>query len=85
MFDPKQFTVGVLNATLDVSALVLVGASAFLGLEVVLSPFMWSWVLVGVSAFLGLEMFLSPFMWRWVLVGPTSKGRLPQRRETFFR
>ena len=29
---PKQFTVGVLNATLDLAALVLVGVAAFLGL-----------------------------------------------------
>ena len=35
---PKQFTVGVLNATLDLAALVLVGVVAFLGSEVVLSP-----------------------------------------------
>ena len=35
----KQFTVGVLNATLDLAALVLVGVAAFLGSEVVLAPF----------------------------------------------
>ena len=35
---PKQFTVGVLNATLDLAALVLVGVVGFLGSEVVLSP-----------------------------------------------
>ena len=34
----KQFTVGVLNATLDLAALVLVGVVGFLGSEVVLSP-----------------------------------------------
>ena len=34
----KQFTVGVLNATLDLAALVLVGVVSFLGSEVVLSP-----------------------------------------------
>ena len=37
-FFPKQFTVGVLNATLDLAALVLVGVVGFLGSEVVLSP-----------------------------------------------
>ena len=35
---PKQFTVGVLNATLDLAALVLVGVAAFLGSEAVLAP-----------------------------------------------
>ena len=35
---PKQFTVGVLNATVDLAALVLVGVAAFLGSQVVLSP-----------------------------------------------
>ena len=34
---PKQFTVGVLNATVDLAALVLVGVAAFLGSQVVLS------------------------------------------------
>ena len=38
LFFPKQFTVGVLNATLDLAALVLVGVVGFLGSEVVLSP-----------------------------------------------
>ena len=38
MFFPKQLTVGVLNATLDLAALVLVGVVGFLGSEVVLSP-----------------------------------------------
>ena len=39
-FFPEQFTVGVLNATLDLAALVLVGvAAAFLSSEVVLAPF----------------------------------------------
>ena len=37
-FFRKQFTVGVLNATLDLAALVLVGVVGFLGSEVVLSP-----------------------------------------------
>ena len=57
---PKQFTVGVLNATLDLAALVLVSVVGFLGPEVVLppvvshclrlSPFMWGGlVLVGVG------------------------------------
>ena len=35
---PKQLTVGVLDATLDLAALVLVGVVGFLGSEVVLSP-----------------------------------------------
>ena len=38
IFFPKQLTVGVLNATLDLAALVLVGVVGFLGSEVVLSP-----------------------------------------------
>ena len=38
MFFPKQFPVGVLNATLDLAALVLVGVVGFWGSEVVLSP-----------------------------------------------
>ena len=56
-FFPKQFTVGVLNATLDLAALVLVGVVGFLGSEVVLSPVVsgclpscGGWVLVGVAA-----------------------------------
>ena len=36
---PKQFTVGVLYATLELAALVLVGVATFLGSEVVLAPF----------------------------------------------
>ena len=66
-FFPKQFTVGVLNATLDLAALVLVGVVGFLGSEVVLSlvvsgclPSCGRWVLVGVAAFLGSEVVLSP-------------------------
>ena len=65
-FFPKQFTVGVLNATLDLAALVLVGVVGFLGSEVVLSPVVSSclpsyggWVLVGVATFLGSEMVVS--------------------------
>ena len=82
IFFPKQFTVGVLNATLDLAALVLVGVVGFLGSEVVsrclpLSPVVCGgWVLVGVAAFLGSEVVLSPVVsgylpwcaW-WVLVG----------------
>ena len=34
-----MFTVAVLNATLDLAALVLVGVAAFLGSDVVLAPF----------------------------------------------
>ena len=59
--------VGVLNATLDLAALVLVGVVGFLGSEVVLSPVVsgclpscGGWVLVGVAAFLGSEVVLSP-------------------------
>ena len=65
-FFPKQFTVGVLNATLDLAALVLVGVVGFLGSEVVLSPVVsgclpsyGGWVLVGVAAFLGSGMVVS--------------------------
>ena len=39
MFFRKQFTVGVLTATSDLAALVLVGVAAFFGSEVVLAPF----------------------------------------------
>ena len=39
IFFPKQFAVGVLNATLNLAALVLVGVAAFLGSEVVLATF----------------------------------------------
>ena len=60
-FFPKQLTVGVLNATLDLAALVLVGVVGFLGSEVVLSPI--------VSHCLRL----SPFMWG---VGVGWCGRL---------
>ena len=56
-FFPKQFTVGVLNATLDLAALVSVGVVGFLVSEVVLSPVVSGclpsyagWVLVGVAA-----------------------------------
>ena len=65
-FFPKQFTVGVLNATLDLAASVLVGVVGFVGSEVVLSPVVsgflpsyGGWVLVGVAAFLGSEMVVS--------------------------
>ena len=67
LYFPKQFTVGVLNATLDLAALVLVGVVGFLGSEVVLSPVVsgclpscGGWVLVGVAAILGSEVVLSP-------------------------
>ena len=82
-FFPKQFTVGVLNATLDLAALVLVGVVGFLGSEVVLFPVVsgclpsyGGWVLVGVAAFLGSEVVLPPGVsgclpscGGWVLVG----------------
>ena len=60
-YKTEQFTVGVLNATLDLAALVLVGAVGFLGSEMVLSPV--------VSHCLRL----SPFMWG---VGVGWCGRL---------
>ena len=92
-FFPKQFTVGVLNATLDLAALVLVGVVGFLGSEVVLSPVVShclplcrGWVLVGVAAFLGSEVVLSPVVsgclpscGGWVLVGVAAS------RTTIFR
>ena len=82
-FFPKQFTVGVLNATLDLAALLSVGVVGFLGSEVVLSPVVsgclpscGGWVLVGVVGFLGSEVVLSPVVsgclpscGGWVLVG----------------
>ena len=46
---PKQFTVGVLNAAVDLAALVLVGVAAFFGSEVVLAPFGSLHVGVGVG------------------------------------
>ena len=64
MFFPKQFTVGVLNATWDLAALVLVGVVGFLGSEVVLSPV--------VSHCLPLSPIVSgclPLCGGWVLVG----------------
>ena len=83
---PKQFTVGVLNATLDLAALVLVGVVGFLGSEVVLSPVVsgclpscGGWVLVGAAAILGSEVVLSPVVsgclpscGGWVLVGAAA-------------
>ena len=83
LFFPKQLPVGVLNATLDLAALVLVGVVGFLGSEVVLSPVVsgclpscGGWVLVGVLGFLGSEVVLSPVVsgclpscGGWVLVG----------------
>ena len=60
-------TVGVLTATLDLAAMVLVGVVGFLGSEVVLSPIVsgclfscGGWVLVGVAAFLGSEWSCLP-------------------------
>ena len=52
---PKQFTVGVLNATLDLAALVLFGVAVFFASEMVLAPlapFMSGWVLVGVAGYM---------------------------------
>jgi len=63
-FFPKQLTVGVLNATFDLAALVLVGVVGFLGSEVVLSPV--------VSHCLPLSPIVSgclPLCGGWVLVG----------------
>ena len=77
---PKQFIVGVLNATLDQAASAYVCVAGLLGSEMVLSPivslwlplasFMGRWVLVGAAAFLDFEMVLkTPFMWGRVLLG----------------
>ena len=82
VFFPKQFTVGVLNATLDLAALVLVGVVGLLGSEwscLPLSPVVSLHVGGGcwcVAAFLGSEVVLSPVVSGclpscgvWVLVG----------------
>ena len=80
-FFPKQFTVGVLNATLDLAALVLVGVVGFLGSEVVLSavvsrclPSCGGWVLVGVVGFLGSEVVLSPVVSHCLRLSPFMWG-----------
>ena len=77
----KQFTVGVLNATLDLAALVLVGVVGFLGSEVVLSavvsrclPSCGGWVLVGVVGFLGSEVVLSPVVSHCLRLSPFMWG-----------
>ena len=82
-FFPKQFTVGVLNATLDVAALVLVGVVGFLGFEVVLSPVVSGCLpscggrgVVGVAAFLGSEVILSPVVSLYLGVGVGWCGRI---------
>ena len=81
MFFPKQFTVGVLNATLNLAALVLVGVVGFLGSEVVLSPVVSGclpscgrWVLVGVVGFLGSEVVLSPVVSHCLRLSPFMWG-----------
>ena len=86
LFFPKQFTVGVLNATLDLAALVLaalvlVGVVGFLGSEVVLSPVVsgclpscGGWVLVGVVGFLGSEVVLSPVVSHCLRLSPFMWG-----------
>lgn len=78
---PKQFIVGVLNATLDQAASAYVCVAAFLGSEMVLSPIVSLWlplasfmgrrVLLGVAAFLVSEMVLTPFDSLWL---PSSCG-----------
>ena len=75
-FFPKQFTVGVLNATLDLAALVLVGVAAFLGSAVVLAPFGslygggGCWLVWPPSCALKWSWLpLAPFVWGWVLDG----------------
>ena len=82
LFFTKQFTVGVLNATLDLAALVLVGVVGFLGSEVVLSGGCWlvwppSWALkwscLPLSPVVSGCLRLSPFMWG---VGVGWCGRL---------
>ena len=86
----KQFTVGVLNATLDLAALVLVGVVGFLGSEVVLSPvvslhvgggcwLVWwaSWALQWSClplSFLGSEVVLSPVVSRCLRLSPFMWG-----------
>ena len=55
----KKITVRVLNATLDVSTLVLVGVSALLKFGAVSTLFMWGWVLVYASASWAL-------VWSWL-------------------
>ena len=65
-FFPKQFTVGVLNATSDLAALVLVGVAAFWALTwswLPLAPFMGGVrvLFCGLSSGLGLP--LAPFLW----------------------
>ena len=63
-FLPKQFAVRVLNETLALAALVLVGVAAFFGSEMVLASlarFMWGTMLVGVAGFLGSEVVLARF------------------------
>ena len=81
LFFPKQLTVGVLNATLDLAALVLVGVVGFLGSEVVLSPVVsgclpscGGWVLVGVVGFLGSEVVLSPVVSHCLRLSPFMWG-----------
>ena len=88
IFFPKQLTVGVLNATLDLAALVLVGVVGFLGSEVVLSPIVsrclplspvvslhvGGWVLVGVVGFLGSEVVLSPVVFHCLRLSPFMWG-----------
>ena len=80
VFFPKQLTVGVLNATLDLAALVLVGVVGFLGSEVVLSPVVsgclpscGGWVLVGVVG-LGSEVVLSPIVSHCLRLSPFMWG-----------
>jgi len=69
---PKQFTVGVLNATLDLAASVLVGVVAFLGSEMVLSPVVSlclpGWGVVGVATFFGFDQLFINFFQLLILL-----------------
>ena len=58
----KQFQIGVLNITLDLAALVLVGVAAFFGCDMVLAPFGSLHVRVGVGGYgIYLGILLSLF------------------------
>ena len=58
---PKLFAVGVLNAILDLAALVLVGVAAFFGSEMVLVSFGFLHVGWGVQTVWGLRWCNSAF------------------------
>ena len=75
---PKQFTVGVLNPTLDVAALGLVGVAAFLGFEVVLAPGMaFDSALLLATLFLQFDCMKKYFINRliYIMIEPTNYYR----------